>query len=365
MKLFKFFLVAAVASALLASLAMPSRVSSQTIFDGLTNGFTTQVQFDADRAAFEEREEKADGLGPVYNAQACVECHQNRMTGGNSQIFELRAGHSGPDGTFVPAPGGSLIQSRAINTAIQERVPDGARIAFMSSGGQITVMGFDGGSHGPVGNSPGGRHPSFSPDGRRDSLRATWAANQHLGHEQRRDEPATGDSRRAGLHPRVVARRDEDRFQPHAHGRAQIFTMNPDGTDQTNISNMAAPTTAARVVARQDADSLRGHAERPRHLREDLDDELGGTGQMQITNGPGTDERPSYAPDGTTIAFSTDRDGNCEIYKIPRPAARDAADKQPGLRPRPRVGARQLGHRLRQQPQRRPENLGRRPTAPT
>ena len=65
----------------------------------------------------------ADGLGPVYNAQACSECHQNPVTGSVSQITELRAGHLDSFGNFVDAPGGSLINDRAINAKIQERVP--------------------------------------------------------------------------------------------------------------------------------------------------------------------------------------------------------------------------------------------------
>src|SRR5215813_9762524 len=52
-----------------------------TGFDNLTNGFTPQATFDADRATFEEIDQIADGLGPVYNAQGCVECHQNPVTG--------------------------------------------------------------------------------------------------------------------------------------------------------------------------------------------------------------------------------------------------------------------------------------------
>src|SRR5438132_2939885 len=96
-------------------------------FDNLTNGFLTQPDFDAAKLTFEERDQIADGLGPVYNAQGCVECHQNPVTGAISQISELRAGHlSG--GNFVDAPGGSLINDRAINAAIQERVPGAENI---------------------------------------------------------------------------------------------------------------------------------------------------------------------------------------------------------------------------------------------
>jgi CxxC motif-containing protein (DUF1111 family) len=92
-------------------------------FDNQTNGFIDQVTFDAARATFEERDDIAKGLGPVYNAQSCAECHQNPVTGGTSQVSELRAGHRDAYGNFVEAPGGSLINDRAIAASIQERVP--------------------------------------------------------------------------------------------------------------------------------------------------------------------------------------------------------------------------------------------------
>jgi CxxC motif-containing protein (DUF1111 family) len=98
-----------------------------TGFDNLTNGFTTQAQFDADKAIFEEREEIDEGLGPLYNATACSDCHQNPVTGGISQITELRAGHfNGVN--FVDHPGGSLINDRAIDANIQERVLGGNEV---------------------------------------------------------------------------------------------------------------------------------------------------------------------------------------------------------------------------------------------
>src|SRR3954467_14584481 len=118
-------------------------------FDNRTNGFTTQTQFDLDRGVFEERDDVAKGLGPVYNAQSCAECHQNPVTGGGSQVSELRAGHADASGAFVDAPGGSLIHARATDARIQERVPDGPRIAFTSNN-QIAVMGHDGGQSGAI-----------------------------------------------------------------------------------------------------------------------------------------------------------------------------------------------------------------------
>ena len=56
----------------------PAATEAPAGFDDQTNGFTPQIQHDLDRDVFVEQESIADGLGPVYNAQSCGECHQNR-----------------------------------------------------------------------------------------------------------------------------------------------------------------------------------------------------------------------------------------------------------------------------------------------
>src|SRR5215210_6542719 len=175
MKVLKLFVVALFAAAFASALVSTRIARSQSgpteapaAFDNQTNGFEPQGtpvppntdpvpgDFESDKAIFEVVDVIEDGLGPVYNAQSCRECHQNPVTGGVSQISELRAGHLAPDGTFVDAPGGSLIHSRAINAEIQERVPDGSRIICGKDGGQMFLMGFDGGQYGPVVNAPTG-----------------------------------------------------------------------------------------------------------------------------------------------------------------------------------------------------------------
>ncbi|MFL6473372.1 MAG: TolB family protein [Nitrososphaeraceae archaeon] len=39
-----------------------------------------------------------------------------------------------------------------------------------------------------------------------------------------------------------------------------------------------------------------------------------GSNQTNLTMNPATDEFPSWSPDGTKLAFTSDRDGNHEIY---------------------------------------------------
>lgn len=39
-----------------------------------------------------------------------------------------------------------------------------------------------------------------------------------------------------------------------------------------------------------------------------------GTGQTRLTNSPGGDTSPAWSPDGSRIAFDSDRTGNFDIY---------------------------------------------------
>src|SRR5215475_1515758 len=115
---------------------------AQTGFDNKSNGVVDDATHQADLATFDEVEQIAEGLGPLYNAQSCRECHQNPVSGGGSQVTELRAGHEGKGKHFLTPDipiahgvetisGRSLVNDRAIcpsgafpDKEIQERVPD-------------------------------------------------------------------------------------------------------------------------------------------------------------------------------------------------------------------------------------------------
>jgi len=92
-----------------------------------------------DQTRFEQDHDARTGLGPVFNARACVDCHQNPVSGGSSQFTEVRAGHNDTDGNFVAATvpindganiiaNRSIINDRALIPQAQEHIPDAENI---------------------------------------------------------------------------------------------------------------------------------------------------------------------------------------------------------------------------------------------
>jgi len=141
----KLFVAAAVLTFALVS-ATTQFPDAPTGFDNKSNGMVDDATHQADQTKFEEVEQLSDGLGPLYNAQSCRECHQSPVSGAASQVTELRVGHQGPDGHFrtpdIPIAHGaeviigrSLVNDRAIcpsgafpDKEIQERVPESESI---------------------------------------------------------------------------------------------------------------------------------------------------------------------------------------------------------------------------------------------
>ena len=106
---------------------------SQSISDGIAQppGDTYAL----DQTKFEQDHDASTGLGPVFNARACADCHQNPVSGGSSQFTEIRAGHLDKDGNFVAATvpindgastiaNRSIINDRALIPQAQERIPN-------------------------------------------------------------------------------------------------------------------------------------------------------------------------------------------------------------------------------------------------
>jgi CxxC motif-containing protein (DUF1111 family) len=110
---------------------------SQSISNGIAEppGDT----YPLDQTRFEQDHDASTGLGPVFNARACADCHQNPVSGGSSQFTEIRAGHKDADGNFVAATvpindgantiaNRSIINDRALIPQAQEHIPDAENI---------------------------------------------------------------------------------------------------------------------------------------------------------------------------------------------------------------------------------------------
>ena len=91
-------------------------------------------RFALDQQIYETAHDVNTGLGPVFNARACVDCHQNPVSGGASQFTELRVGHRDANGNFVnptvpindgadQITGRSIINDRAVVPEAQEHIP--------------------------------------------------------------------------------------------------------------------------------------------------------------------------------------------------------------------------------------------------
>lgn len=147
------FLVAVMVAAIAIATYVNPPAEAPSGFDGLSNGMVDHATHDFDAGQFSEVEQIDDGLGPLYNAQSCRECHQNPTTGGISQVTELRVGHRDARGRFV-APtvyaadgsvltvGRSLINDRATCPEIQERVPDTETIRTFRTSLNVLGDGF-------------------------------------------------------------------------------------------------------------------------------------------------------------------------------------------------------------------------------
>src|SRR5260221_1989596 len=108
-----------------------------------------------------------------------------------------------------------------------------------------------------------------------------------------------------GLNGKIV-------FVTNLNGNVEIFSMNPDGTNQTNLTNSTAAGDSdpewspdgTKIVF----DSIRAGNRQIYSMNPD------GSGVTRLTNNSSFDDNPDWSPDGSKILFESTRAGGVEIF---------------------------------------------------
>lgn len=100
-------------------------------------------------------------------------------------------------------------------------------------------------------------------------------------------------------------------FASTRDGNYEIYVMNPDGTNQTRLTNNNAED--AQPSWSPDGTKIAFDSYRDGNL-EIYVMNTDGTGQTRLTNNPAIDGEPSWSPDGTKIAFASWRSGGSNIF---------------------------------------------------
>jgi Tol biopolymer transport system component len=105
-------------------------------------------------------------------------------------------------------------------------------------------------------------------------------------------------------------------------GSTDILSIDPDGSDQTRLSGGSKPTWSpdgTKIAFTQADDIYVMNAD--------------GSNQTNLTNDPAWEGRPAWSPDGTKIAFDSGRDGNSEIYVMNAADGSDVSRLSEGFMP--------------------------------
>ena len=100
-----------------------------------------ECNFEAAEEEFTGPETTADGLGPIFNAAGCGECHLVPILGGSSQIMERRAGRF-LNNVFTDHAGGSLLHDRSTALGYQEIADPNTNVVAFRASLSILGLGF-------------------------------------------------------------------------------------------------------------------------------------------------------------------------------------------------------------------------------
>ena len=216
------------------------------------------------------------------------------------------------------------LTNNSVNDFYPSFSPDGTRIAFQTrrdGNGEIYVMEADGSNPTRVTNNTfADSFPSFSPDGKRIVFMSSRGGNFdiYLIGVDGSNETRLTDA--PGLDSNPVFSPDGKRiaFITTRDGNQEIYTMKSDGSQPTRLTDHVA------------ADGFPEYSPDGKYIAFDSrrDDPQGeiyivrfdGTGLSRLTTNDSAeaplhgDIQPAFSPNGSKIIFTTDRDGQDELY---------------------------------------------------
>ena len=247
-------------------------------------------------------------------------------------VSERSASHGASgDVCVINADGSGLIKltNNPAHDCDPSWTPDGKKIVFCSkrdSNGEIFIINADGSEQKKLTNNPSGnrgdRFPSLlssiapqsqpldKPESQQDrqdvadtNLRSQLTASNTPGTELTSLKGKLGNTKIA--------------YSSKRRGNYEIYIMNPDGSGQRNLTNDLAFLGYGERLDRNPFWSSDGRTIAFLSMKGNCDIfvmNADGSNKKNLTNTPGYDHYFSWSPDGTKIAFTSDRDKNDEIY---------------------------------------------------